>query len=139
MSASHVSAHHAFASHHATFNHVWSSLLLEELFRLGVRDIALASGSRSAPLTMAAAAHPGFRRHLHFDERGLGFMALGLAKGSGRPVAVITTSGTAVANLWPAVAEAQLTGVPLIILSADRPPELIDKRPRDLYHMRGQA
>ena len=57
MSASHVSAHHAFASHHATFNHVWSSLLLEELFRLGVRDIALASGSRSAPLTMAAAAH----------------------------------------------------------------------------------
>ncbi|WP_421272397.1 2-succinyl-5-enolpyruvyl-6-hydroxy-3-cyclohexene-1-carboxylic-acid synthase [Aeromonas taiwanensis] len=126
MSASQVSAHPAFASHHATFNHVWSSLLLEELYRLGVRDIALASGSRSAPLTMAAAAHPGFRRHLHFDERGLGFMALGLAKGSGRPVAVIMTSGTAVANLWPAVAEAQLTGVPLIILSADRPPELID-------------
>ena len=121
-----MSARQEFASHHATFNHVWSSLLLEELFRLGVRDIALASGSRSAPLTMAAAAHPGFRRHLHFDERGLGFMALGLAKGSGRPVAVIMTSGTAVANLWPAVAEAQLTGVPLIILSADRPPELID-------------
>ncbi|MGL5041331.1 MAG: 2-succinyl-5-enolpyruvyl-6-hydroxy-3-cyclohexene-1-carboxylic-acid synthase, partial [Aeromonas sp.] len=118
--------HVAFANLHATFNHVWSSLLLEELFRLGVRDIALAPGSRSAPLTMAAAAHPGFRRHLHFDERGLGFMALGLAKGSNRPVAVIMTSGTAVANLWPAVAEAQLTGVPLIILSADRPPELID-------------
>lgn len=115
-----------FSSQHATFNHVWSSLLLEELFRLGVRDIALAPGSRSAPLTMAAAAHPGFRRHLHFDERGLGFMALGLAKGSNRPVAVIMTSGTAVANLWPAVAEAQLTGVPLIILSADRPHELID-------------
>lgn len=115
-----------FSSQHATFNHVWSSLLLEELFRLGVRDIALAPGSRSAPLTMAAAAHQGFRRHLHFDERGLGFMALGLAKGSNRPVAVIMTSGTAVANLWPAVAEAQLTGVPLIILSADRPNELID-------------
>ncbi|WP_429073728.1 2-succinyl-5-enolpyruvyl-6-hydroxy-3-cyclohexene-1-carboxylic-acid synthase [Aeromonas veronii] len=115
-----------FSSQHATFNHVWSSLLLEELFRLGVRDIALAPGSRSAPLTMAAAAHQGFRRHLHFDERGLGFMALGLAKGSNRPVAVIMTSGTAVANLWPAVAEAQLTGVPLIILSADRPHELID-------------
>lgn len=115
-----------FSSQHATFNHVWSSLLLEELFRLGVRDIALAPGSRSAPLTMAAAAHQGFRRHLHFDERGLGFMALGLAKGSNRPVAVIMTSGTAVANLWPAVTEAQLTGVPLIILSADRPHELID-------------
>ena len=126
MPASQLPEHRAFASQHATFNHVWSSLLLEELHRLGVRDIALASGSRSAPLTMAAAAHPGFRRHLHFDERGLGFMVLGLAKGSGRPVAVIMTSGTAVANLWPAVAEAQLTGVPLIILSADRPPELID-------------
>ncbi|WP_429155172.1 2-succinyl-5-enolpyruvyl-6-hydroxy-3-cyclohexene-1-carboxylic-acid synthase [Aeromonas media] len=126
MPASQLPEHRAFASQHATFNHVWSSLLLEELHRLGVRDIALASGSRSAPLTMAAAAHPGFRRHLHFDERGLGFMALGLAKGSGRPVAVIMTSGTAVANLCPAVAEAQLTGVPLIILSADRPPELID-------------
>ncbi|MGY3942039.1 2-succinyl-5-enolpyruvyl-6-hydroxy-3-cyclohexene-1-carboxylic-acid synthase [Aeromonas tecta] len=121
-----MSARPEFATHHATFNHVWSSLLLEELYRLGVRDIALASGSRSAPLTMAAAVHSGFCRHLHFDERGLGFMALGLAKGTGRPVAVIMTSGTAVANLWPAVAEAQLTGVPLIILSADRPPELID-------------
>ncbi|WP_287872065.1 2-succinyl-5-enolpyruvyl-6-hydroxy-3-cyclohexene-1-carboxylic-acid synthase [Aeromonas sp.] len=124
--ASEEFAYPPFSSQHATFNHVWSSLLLEELFRLGVRDIVLAPGSRSAPLTMAAAAHLGFRRHLHFDERGLGFMALGLAKGSNRPVAVIMTSGTAVANLWPAVAEAQLTGVPLIILSADRPHELID-------------
>ncbi|WP_321150054.1 2-succinyl-5-enolpyruvyl-6-hydroxy-3-cyclohexene-1-carboxylic-acid synthase [Aeromonas jandaei] len=124
--ASEVFACTPFSNQHATFNHVWSSLLLEELFRLGVRDLVLAPGSRSAPLTMAAAAHTGFRRHLHFDERGLGFMALGLAKGSNRPVAVIMTSGTAVANLWPAVAEAQLTGVPLIILSADRPHELID-------------
>ncbi|WP_050490112.1 2-succinyl-5-enolpyruvyl-6-hydroxy-3-cyclohexene-1-carboxylic-acid synthase [Aeromonas jandaei] len=124
--ASEVFACRPFSNQHATFNHVWSSLLLEELFRLGVRDLVLAPGSRSAPLTMAAAAHQGFRRHLHFDERGLGFMALGLAKGSNRPVAVIMTSGTAVANLWPAVAEAQLTGVPLIILSADRPHELID-------------
>lgn len=124
--ASEVFACRPFSNQHATFNHVWSSLLLEEFFRLGVRDLVLAPGSRSAPLTMAAAAHTGFRRHLHFDERGLGFMALGLAKGSNRPVAVIMTSGTAVANLWPAVAEAQLTGVPLIILSADRPHELID-------------
>ncbi|WP_421192140.1 2-succinyl-5-enolpyruvyl-6-hydroxy-3-cyclohexene-1-carboxylic-acid synthase [Aeromonas jandaei] len=124
--ASEVFACRPFSNQHATFNHVWSSLLLEELFRLGVRDLVLAPGSRSAPLTMAAAAHQGFRRHLHFDERGLGFMALGLAKGSNRPVAVIMTSGTAVANLWPAVAEAQLTGVQLIILSADRPHELID-------------
>ncbi|MGY3902521.1 2-succinyl-5-enolpyruvyl-6-hydroxy-3-cyclohexene-1-carboxylic-acid synthase [Aeromonas lusitana] len=132
-----MSARPAFATYHATFNHVWSSLLLEELYRLGVRDIALASGSRSAPLTMAAAVHSGFRRHLHFDERGLGFMALGLAKGTGRPVAVIMTSGTAVANLWPAVAEAQLTGVPLIILSADRPPELIDNGANQAINQQG--
>ncbi|WP_434664478.1 2-succinyl-5-enolpyruvyl-6-hydroxy-3-cyclohexene-1-carboxylic-acid synthase [Aeromonas sp. NJAU223] len=132
-----MSARPAFATQHATFNHVWSSLLLEELHRLGVRDIALASGSRSAPLTMAAAAHEGFRRHLHFDERGLGFMALGLAKGTGRPVAVIMTSGTAVANLWPAVAESQLTGVPLIILSADRPPELIDNGANQAINQQG--
>lgn len=115
-----------FATHHATFNHLWAALLLEEFYRLGVRDIVLAPGSRSSPLTMTAAVHPGFRRHLHFDERGLGFMALGLAKGSGRPVVVITTSGTAVANLLPAVAEAHLTGEPLVLLSADRPVELLD-------------
>ena len=126
MSASHVSAHHAFASHHATFNHVWSSLLLEELFRLGVRDIALASGSRSAPLTTAAPARPALPRLRHSEGRGGGAVGRGRARGGDRPVAVIMTSGTAVANLWPAVAEAQLTGVPLIILSADRPPELID-------------
>ena len=60
MPASQLPEHRAFASQHATFNHVWSSLLLEELYRLGVRDIALASGSRSAPLTMAAAAHAAF-------------------------------------------------------------------------------
>ncbi|OXS13555.1 2-succinyl-5-enolpyruvyl-6-hydroxy-3-cyclohexene-1-carboxylic-acid synthase [Zobellella denitrificans] len=115
-----------FPHRFATFNQVWASLLLEELYRLGVRDLALAPGSRSSPLTMAAAAHAGFRRHPHFDERGLGFMALGLARGSGRPVAVITTSGTAVANLYPAVIEARQSGIPLILLSADRPVELID-------------
>jgi len=123
-----IDAIHAipFATRQPTLNHVWSSLLLHELYRLGVRDVALASGSRSTPLTMAAAAHPGLCCHRHFDERGLGFLALGLARGSQRPVAVITTSGTAVANLWPAVAEARLSGVPLILLTADRPPELID-------------
>lgn len=126
-----------FASHYPTFNHVWSSLLLEELYRLGVRDVALAPGSRSTPLTMAVAAHEGLRAHLHFDERGLGFYALGLAKGSQRPVAIVTTSGTAVANLWPAVAEAQLTGVPLIILSADRPAELIDNGANQAINQQG--
>lgn len=100
--------------------------MLEELYRLGVRDVVLAPGSRSSPLTMAASEHAGLRCHCHFDERGLGFMALGIARGSHRPVAIITTSGTAVANLYPAVVEAKLLGVPLIVLSADRPIELLD-------------
>ncbi|MGP9497715.1 2-succinyl-5-enolpyruvyl-6-hydroxy-3-cyclohexene-1-carboxylic-acid synthase [Halomonas sp. AOP43-D1-4] len=115
-----------FPLQHATFNHVWAALLLEELYRLGMRDVVLAPGSRSSPLTMAASEHTGLRCHCHFDERGLAFMALGLARGSGRPVAVITTSGTAVANLYPAVVEAKLMGVPLVVLSADRPIELLD-------------
>ncbi|MBZ5488436.1 2-succinyl-5-enolpyruvyl-6-hydroxy-3-cyclohexene-1-carboxylic-acid synthase [Halomonas aquamarina] len=115
-----------FPVHHATFNHLWAALLLEELYRLGVRDVVLAPGSRSAPLTTAASEHAGLCCHCHFDERGLGFMALGMSRGSQRPVAVITTSGTAVANLYPAVVEARLTGVPLVVLSADRPLELLD-------------
>lgn len=115
-----------FAKAHATFNHVWAALTLEELYRLGVRDVVLAPGSRSSPLTMVASEHAGLRCHCHFDERGLGFMALGIARGSHRPVVIITTSGTAVANLYPAVVEANLLGVPLIVLSADRPIELLN-------------
>ncbi|NMH65055.1 2-succinyl-5-enolpyruvyl-6-hydroxy-3-cyclohexene-1-carboxylic-acid synthase [Shewanella salipaludis] len=110
----------------AQLNLLWGSLILEELARLGVRHVCLAPGSRSTPLTLALAGQDKFSRHLHFDERGLGFMALGLAKASQTPVAVITTSGTAVANLLPAVIEASLTRVPLVILSADRPMELLD-------------
>ncbi|MDU3899943.1 MAG: 2-succinyl-5-enolpyruvyl-6-hydroxy-3-cyclohexene-1-carboxylic-acid synthase, partial [Enterobacter sp.] len=83
-------------------------------------------GSRSTPLTLAAAENRVFIHHTHFDERGLGHLALGLAKVSNAPVAVIVTSGTAVANLYPALIEAGLTGEKLILLTADRPPELID-------------
>lgn len=115
-----------FAQTHATFNHVWAALMLEELYRFGVRDVVVAPGSRSSPLTMAASEHAGLRCQCHFDERGLGFMALGIARGSHRPVVIITTSGTAVANLYPAVVEANLLGVPLVVLSADRPIELLD-------------
>ncbi|MEL7611668.1 2-succinyl-5-enolpyruvyl-6-hydroxy-3-cyclohexene-1-carboxylic-acid synthase [Vreelandella titanicae] len=115
-----------FMEEYATFNHIWAALILEELYRLGVRDVVLAPGSRSSPLTMSASEHAGLRCHCHFDERGLGFMALGIARGSQRPVVIITTSGTAVANLYPTVVEANLLGVPLIVLSADRPIELLD-------------
>lgn len=110
----------------AELNLLWGTLILEELSRLGVQHVCMAPGSRSTPLTLAAAKQTKLKQHLHFDERGLGFMALGLAKASQAPVAIITTSGTAVANLYPAVIEAWLTRVPLIVLSGDRPPELID-------------
>ncbi|KLV03929.1 2-succinyl-5-enolpyruvyl-6-hydroxy-3-cyclohexene-1-carboxylate synthase [Photobacterium aquae] len=109
----------------AALNQLWASLMLEELFRLGVKHICIAPGSRSTPLTLAAARHGGLTVHTHFDERGLGFLALGLAKASDQPVAVVVTSGTAVANLLPAVAESGLTGEKLVLLTSDRPTELI--------------
>lgn len=105
-------------------NLFWTTCLMEELVRGGVTDICIAPGSRSSPLAIAAGLQKGLRAHVHPDERGLGFFALGLARGSGRPAAIVVTSGTAAANLLPAVAEADASGVPLLILSADRPPEL---------------
>jgi 2-succinyl-5-enolpyruvyl-6-hydroxy-3-cyclohexene-1-carboxylate synthase len=97
--------------------------LVDELVRNGVTDAVLAPGSRSAPL--AFALHDAdIRLHVRVDERSAAFLALGLAKASGRPVPVVTTSGTAAANLHPAVIEASYAGVPLLVLTADRPPEL---------------
>ena len=110
----------------SSFNRRWASVILEALTRHGVRHICIAPGSRSTPLTLAAAENRAFIHHTHFDERGLGHLALGLAKASKSPVAVIVTSGTAVANLYPALIEAGLTGEKLVLLTADRPPELID-------------
>lgn len=110
----------------AVFNRCWATLILEALTRHQVQHICIAPGSRSTPLTLAAASHPHLICHTHFDERGLGHLALGLAKASGQPVALIVTSGTAVANLYPAIIEAGLTGERLIMLTADRPTELID-------------
>jgi 2-succinyl-5-enolpyruvyl-6-hydroxy-3-cyclohexene-1-carboxylate synthase len=105
-----------------------ATVLVDELVRGGVRDAVLAPGSRSAPLAYAlqAADLAGrLRLHVRVDERSAGFLALGLSKGSGGiPVPVVTTSGTAVANLHPAVLEAHHAGVPLVVLSADRPHEL---------------
>jgi len=103
---------------------------VDELARCGVRDAVLAPGSRSAPLALAlhdADAERRIRLHVRVDERSAGFLALGLAKASRRPVPVVTTSGTAVANLHPAVLEAHHAGVPLLVLSADRPAYLRDR------------
>ncbi len=114
-----------FPIKHHNLNTLWANVLLEELWRLGVRDLCIAPGSRSAPLTLSAAVMEKYQKHVHFDERGLAFFALGLAKSSGRAVAVITTSGSAVANLYPALVEARQFGVPLILITADRPTELV--------------
>ena len=100
--------------------------LLAELVHQGVRDVVLAPGSRSAPLAFEALRldRAGrIRLHVRIDERSAGFLALGLAKVSGTPVVVICTSGTAVANLAPAVVEASYSAIPLVVLSADRPIE----------------
>ncbi|WP_226345690.1 2-succinyl-5-enolpyruvyl-6-hydroxy-3-cyclohexene-1-carboxylate synthase [Agilicoccus flavus] len=102
-------------------------VLVDELARAGVRHVVLCPGSRSAPLAYAllAADRAGaLTLHVRVDERSAAFVALGLGAASGTPAAVVTTSGTAVANLHPAVLEAAEAGVPLLVISADRPPEL---------------
>ena len=104
-----------------------ATALLGALVREGVRDVVVAPGSRSQALALAAAELErvgAIRLHVRIDERGAGFLALGTAVESGRPAVVVTTSGTAVANLHPAVLEAHHAGVPLIVCSADRPVEL---------------
>lgn len=105
-----------------------AALIVDQLVGFGVREAVLSPGSRSAPLAYAllAAERAGrLRLHVRIDERSAGFLALGLAKASQRPVPVVTTSGTAVANLHPAVLEARHSSVPLVVISADRPSSMI--------------
>jgi 2-succinyl-5-enolpyruvyl-6-hydroxy-3-cyclohexene-1-carboxylate synthase len=106
-------------------NLLWSSLIVEELVRGGVCAFFLSPGSRCSPLIVAVARNGHARHVMHFDERGAAFHALGWAKATGRPAVLIATSGSAVANYWPAVVEADAARVPLILLTADRPPELL--------------
>jgi 2-succinyl-5-enolpyruvyl-6-hydroxy-3-cyclohexene-1-carboxylate synthase len=104
-------------------------VIIDELLRCGVSDIVLSPGSRSAALAIAAAEaelRMELRLHVRVDERSAAYLALGLAKITGVPAAVITTSGTAAVNLHPAVVEADLSGIPMMLLTADRPPELRD-------------
>jgi 2-succinyl-5-enolpyruvyl-6-hydroxy-3-cyclohexene-1-carboxylate synthase len=108
----------------ALANRLWARLIVEELIRCGVDLFCVAPGSRSTPLVAALAGNKEARKLVHFDERGTAFGALGYARATGRPAAWITTSGTAVANGLPAVVEAATDGVPMILLTADRPPEL---------------
>jgi len=100
--------------------------LVDELARSGMAHAVTSPGSRNAPIALALAAEPRIEAISAIDERAAGFVALGLAKASGLPVAVTCTSGTAAANLLPAVVEAYEARVPLVVLTADRPPELRD-------------
>ncbi|MEU4328926.1 2-succinyl-5-enolpyruvyl-6-hydroxy-3-cyclohexene-1-carboxylic-acid synthase [Nonomuraea dietziae] len=101
-----------------------ATVLVDELVRCGLTDVVMAPGSRSAPLALALHAESRVRLHVRIDERSASYLALGLARRSERPVALICSSGTAVANFHPAVIEASESGVPLLVLTADRPPEL---------------
>lgn len=103
---------------------LWARLVIEELCRCGVRTFVVSPGSRSTPLTLALAANKKAEIITHFDERGAAFLALGYARASGNPAALVCTSGTAVADYLPAVIEASIDFIPMIVLSADRPPEL---------------
>lgn len=107
-----------------TLNEKWAKQLIRELVNQGVRYFCIAPGSRSTPLIMAASEQPLAETLVHFDERGLCFHALGYAKATNFPAALIVTSGTAVGNLLPGVMEAHHDHVPMILLTADRPPEL---------------
>ncbi len=100
--------------------------LLDELFRGGVSDVVTSPGSRNTPVLQAVTNHPQLRSHSVIDERAAGFVALGLAKASGRPVVLCCTSGSAVTHYLPAVVEAHHARVPLVVLTADRPAELRD-------------
>ncbi|NJO80656.1 MAG: 2-succinyl-5-enolpyruvyl-6-hydroxy-3-cyclohexene-1-carboxylic-acid synthase, partial [Cyanobacteria bacterium RM1_2_2] len=107
-------------------NTLWASVLAETLVRLGLTTAIVCPGSRSAPLTVAVAQHPQIEAIPILDERSAAFFALGVARRTGKPTALICTSGTAGANFYPAVIEARESKIPLLILTADRPPELRD-------------
>ncbi len=102
-------------------NYAWAFAMVESFVRLGGRQAVLCPGSRNTPLLLAFAKHPKLEALSALDERSAAFFALGLAKRSGIPVALVCTSGTAVANLYPAIVEAFMSNVPLLVLTADRP------------------
>ncbi|HEY9876181.1 MAG TPA: thiamine pyrophosphate-binding protein, partial [Candidatus Obscuribacterales bacterium] len=107
-------------------NSVWASILAETLKRLGLTTAIICPGSRSTPLAVAFAQQDHVEAIPVLDERSAAFFALGIAKASGSPVVLVCNSGTAGANFYPAVIEARESRVPLLVLTADRPPELRD-------------
>jgi 2-succinyl-5-enolpyruvyl-6-hydroxy-3-cyclohexene-1-carboxylate synthase len=118
----------------ANVNTLWGRVIIDELARCGVRYIIVSPGSRSTPLTLAAAEHPDITDISILDERSAAFFALGIAKESRTPAALICTSGTAAANYYPAICEAMASQVPLLVLSADRPKHLSDSGAPQTMH-----
>lgn len=112
---------HLYRRNHAYY---WATQFVRELYNAGVKHAVISPGSRSTPLTLAMASHPGIEKHVVLDERSAAFLALGMGKATGIPAALVCTSGTAAANYYPAIIEARQSGVPLLILTADRPPNL---------------
>ena len=106
-------------------NNLWARIFIDQLAALGVQYACISPGSRSTPLTFTLSKNRKIKSFVHIDERSSAFFALGLAKATGKPVIIVTTSGTAVAELYPAIIEAYQQRVPLIICTADRPSELI--------------
>ena len=109
----------------SSLNALWAQLIVQELLRNQINQFVLSPGSRCTPLTAAVAAEKQAAALMHFDERGAAYFALGYARASGRPAVLVCTSGTAAANYYPAVVEASMDMLPLILLTADRPPELL--------------
>ena len=118
-------------------NTFWSSILIEELIRCGVGQFFISPGSRSTPLTVSVAKNAKAKSKIVFDERSAAFQALGYSKASGVPAVLICTSGSASANYFPAVIEAERSNIPLIIISADRPPELQDTGSNQTFNQQG--
>ena len=118
-------------------NSHWAQLMVEELVRCGCRYFVISPGSRSTPLVVAAARHPAVAARVCIEERGAAFHAVGYARATGTPAVMVCTSGTALANCLPAVVEASQDQVPLLVLSADRPPELHDAGANQTILQRG--
>lgn len=116
----------AYIINPANPTYAYIGAFVDELQRVGVQHVVICPGSRSTPLALVFAAQPGIRVWMHVDERSAAFFALGMAKRLQAPVALVCTSGTAAANFLPAIVEAHLSHIPLLVLTADRPHELRD-------------
>ena len=107
-------------------NYAFAGAFVEEFGRCGLKHVCICPGSRSAPLAISFAHYAGIRKWVHLDERSAAFFALGIAKYMNEPVALVCSSGTATVNFLPAIVEAHYSSIPLLVLTADRPSELLD-------------